>query len=195
MVEKGSTVGHADILGVFELFRTVLCAMMGEGVNVNTPFANFRTSIKGNFTGIEDVFDRSRHQIVPSASTGKKLKEYFRHHVSTTKIDTRDMNPVLNQYTDYASGKINSTITPGKMARIVGARLKIERTDSDQGLFFIGEDGRETKVDIIGENFPTKLMFSNPDSLPPGGYKLAVRTGPGIMGILKETIRVPDNEH
>jgi len=156
MVEKGSTVNHADILGVFELFRNVLCAMMGEGVNVNTPFANFRASIKGNFAGIEDVFDRSRHQIVPSASSGKSLKEYFRNHVTTTKIDTRNMNPVLTQYTDHASGKINNTITPGKMARIVGGRLKIERTDSDQGLFFIAEDGSETKVEIIGEDFLNK---------------------------------------
>jgi hypothetical protein len=57
MLERGSTVTKADILSVFEDFGAALEFMLNEGYNVNTPFANFRSGIKGIFMGNTDVFD------------------------------------------------------------------------------------------------------------------------------------------
>ena len=75
MLERGSTVTKADILSVFEDFGSALEFMLNEGYNVNTPFANFRSGIKGVFMGNTDVFDTSRHQVRPRISTGLRLRE------------------------------------------------------------------------------------------------------------------------
>ena len=47
IVQSGSTVTRADILSVLEDFVQTVESMMLEGVNVNTPSANYGASIKG----------------------------------------------------------------------------------------------------------------------------------------------------
>jgi len=189
MVEKGSTVGYADILGVFALFSTVLETMLSEGANVNTPFANYRTSIKGNFVNPQDIFDHSRHKIVPSVSAGKRLKDFFLNYISTTKITAVNRNPNPIQLTDIASGQINTIVTPGNMVSLVGNRLKMEPENINHGIFFIAEDGIETRVGYVGRNMPTELVFLVPNALQSGAYTLELRTYSN--GKLNAVLNVP----
>jgi hypothetical protein len=188
MIEMGSTVGDADMLGVFVLFSTVLEAMMSEGTNVNTPFANYRTSIKGIFVDHQDSFDHSRHKIVPSVSAGKRLKHYFLNDISTAKIESVNKGPQLLEFTDHASGETNRNATPGNMATIAGHRLKVNPENKSHGIFFIAKDSTETRVKVIGQNSPSRLRFNIPDSLASGNYSLEVRND--SKGALKSAISV-----
>ena len=86
MVHRGTTPNASDILSVFEDFCAALPELLREGANVNTPFANFRSSIKGKFVGYEDKIDRSRHQVVPSLSAGKRLKDNYRNGITTNLV-------------------------------------------------------------------------------------------------------------
>lgn len=49
MSERGSTVTKADIVSVLEDFQGALESLLAEGANINLPFANYSTSIKGVF--------------------------------------------------------------------------------------------------------------------------------------------------
>jgi len=175
MVQRGSTVTSSDILSVLEDFSSALELMMGEGLNVNTPFANFHTGIRGKFHTILDNFDSSRHQIIPSINAGKRLKGYFRNRLSTTKIETVNKSPNLLEFTDHASEEKNRVLTPGNMASIYGHHLKFDASENNQGIYFIDKDAIKTKAKVLGQNSPSLLMFNIPGELLPGKYTLEVR--------------------
>jgi hypothetical protein len=188
MIERGSTVTRADILSVFEDFNAALEFMLNEGYNVNTPFANFRSGMKGVFMSNTDVFDSSRHQIGSRISAGKRLRDYYRKRIETTKLESAPMNPNLLEFIDHTSAKNNSTATPGGMATLTGHRLKYDPEDENQGVFFIAGDGTETKVTVIGQNTASKLSFDVPKDLTIGEYQLVVRNN--LEGALDTELNV-----
>jgi hypothetical protein len=61
------------------------------------------------------------------------------------------------------------------MGRLVGSRLKVDPDDPEQGIFFIAEDGRATRVEVIAKNVYSELIFLVPANLSPGTYRLQVR--------------------
>ena len=83
-----------------------------------------------------------------------------------------DHNPFQLTFNSEAR---NSVLTPGGMGELVGHRLKVDPADDAQGVFFVTEDGAETKVAVLGRNKPANLMFLVPDSLTAGNYTLEVR--------------------
>jgi hypothetical protein len=75
MIEQGSTVVKADILSVLEDYHSAIENMVLEGMNVNTPGANYSVSIKGIFDGQADTYDPSRHQVSPSTNPGRRFRK------------------------------------------------------------------------------------------------------------------------
>ncbi len=176
MVQQGSTVTRADIVSVLEDFYTAIEGLLLNGVNVNTPLANFRLTIRGTFHGVGDSFDPDRHWLRVAITAGRRLRQAIRRKGRPVKDEMPPrFRPYPVTYTDLNSGERNHTLTPGGMGQIEGYRLKFDADDPLQGIFFIAEDGTETRVRVMGENWPGKLLFLIPD-LAPGSYRLEVRT-------------------
>jgi hypothetical protein len=167
MIERGSTVTRADILSVFEDFQSALESLIAEGTNVNLPFANYSSSIKGIFDGASDNFDPSRHQVLPVVNPSRRLRDFYRGGVSVAKQEATLPTPNLLEYLDINSGERNSIVTKGGMGQIMGHRLKFELADSQQGIFLIDAQGEETRIATVGENKPSRLMFMLPATLAP----------------------------
>jgi len=176
MIQQGSTVTRADIVSVLEDYHTAIENLVLEGMNVNTPLANFGVSIKGIFQGVTDTFDPARHQLSAAVTAGARLRKTLRERGQVAKQETAKATPNLLEYVDLNTGERNGPLTPGGMGEIIGHRLKFDPTDLQQGIFFIAEDGTETRVAIVGQNKPGDLMFLVPDSLTSGEYRLEVRT-------------------
>jgi hypothetical protein len=179
MMERGSTVTKADILSVMEDFQSSLEGLLSEGVNVKTPFANFSTSIKGVFNGATDSFDKTRHQIMSNLNPGKRLRAFYRNGIPTQKDEAITKEPKPVDYIDNNSGERNTIITPGGMATLIGNRLNFDPADAAQGVFYIGADGTEVRVEIVGQNKPSQLMFVTPVTLTSGDYSIEIRNKPG----------------
>ncbi len=175
MIERGSTVTKADILSVLEDYYSAIESMALEGVNVNTPLANYGVSIKGIFNGADDSYDPSRHQVAGTVSPGKRYRKTIRERAQTSKREARKPAPNLVVYVDINSGERDSLLTLGGMGQIIGHRLKFDSTDPLQGIFLIGADGVEAKIATVGKNMPSELMFLIPSILPTGEYTLEVR--------------------
>ncbi len=176
MMRRGSTVGKADILSVLEDYHATIEDMVLEGMNVNTPAANFATSIKGIFSGHTDSFDPGRHRLRATLSPGKRLRRAIRERAQAVKQAAVRPTPNPLEYTDLNSGQRNSVLTPGGMGQVVGYRLKFDPADANQGIFFVAEDGGATRVEMVGHNKPGKLVFLVPADLASGDYTLEVRT-------------------
>jgi hypothetical protein len=175
MIERGSTVTKADILSVLEDYYSAIENMVLEGLNVNTPMANYGVSIKGIFNGAEDSYDPSRHQLAGAISPGSRYRKTIRERGQTNKAEARKPTPNLVVYVDVNSGERNSLLTLGGMGQIIGHRLKFDPTDPAQGIFLVGADGVEAKITTVGKNMPGELMFLVPPMLPVGDYTLQVR--------------------
>jgi len=175
IVAQGSTVTRADIVSVLEDYHTAIENLVLEGVNVNTPGANYRVSIKGVFTGLTDGFDPNRHQVRAVVSAGRRFRKAVQSRAQAVKDETLVPRPNPAEFTDINTGERNSVLTPGGMAQVTGHRLKFDPADAAQGVYFVAEGGGETKVDVVGRNKPAHLMFIVPQGLAPGDYTLEVR--------------------
>ncbi len=175
MIQRGSTVVKADILSVLEDYHSVIESLVLEGMNVNTPAANYGASVKGVFDGQADSFDPSRHQPRATVSPGSRLRKAIRERGQAVKQEAVRPTPNPLEYTDVNSGERNSVLTPGGMGRVVGHRLKFDPADAKQGIFFVAEGGGAVRVDVVGCNKPGELMFLVPAVMASGDYTLEVR--------------------
>jgi hypothetical protein len=175
IVDQGSTVTRADIVSVLEDYHTVIESLVLEGVNVNTPSANYGASIKGVFEGQADSFDPGRHRVRAVVSAGRRFRRAVQSRAQVAKRERVVPRPNPVEFTDITTGERNSVLTPGGMAQVVGHRLKFDPADAVQGLFFVAEDGAETKVGMVGSNKPGTLMFIVPQGLAPRDHTLEVR--------------------
>jgi len=175
MLQRGSTITKADAFSVLENYFATVEKLVLDGYNVNTPLANFRTAIKGNFDGADDAYDPERHRIVAVVSPGKRLRKTMYDKATPVKGEAVLTHPNPLDYIDVSNGnQRNNSLTPNGLGRLLGYRLKFDEADPEQGIFFLGEDGRETRVLVIAQNQPKELSFAVPD-LMVGSYRLVVR--------------------
>jgi hypothetical protein len=175
IAEHDSTVSKPDVLCVLEDFFSAVERFLIEGRNVNTPLASFRVSIKGLFNGLNDAFDPTRHRIVPRVSPGPRLRKVVDSRAEALKQEEAGKrSPRPNEYVDVNTGAHDSTLTSGGMGQILGHRLSFDPADPQQGIFFVAADSSASRVQIVGRNRPSELMFTVP-VLAPGSYTLEVR--------------------
>jgi hypothetical protein len=175
IIERGSTVTRADIVSVLEDYYAAIENLVLEGLNVNTPGANYGASIKGVFDGRDDAYDAARHQVEGAVSPGRRFRKCVRERARVSKLEQIRPKPNPTDYYDIVTGQRNSVLTPGAMGRVVGHRLKFDAEDPAQGIFFVAADGSEMQVTLAGRNKPSELIFTVPQGLAPGAYALEVR--------------------
>lgn len=175
MTQQGCALSKAATLGVLEMFVSTIERLVLEGVNVTTPLVNVHASITGTFKGSDDHFDRRRHRIEPRVTPGRRLRRTVRTYARAQKVSGNGRpQPCPLTYHDLESGKRNSVLTPGGLGRVVGARLKFDDGDPQQGIFLVAADRSATRVEQVAENRPRQLLFLVPP-LPAGDYTLQVR--------------------
>jgi hypothetical protein len=201
----GSNVNQADSNAVIQNYFSSVWACLLDGRTVNTPFLNYKATIRGNFVDETDSFDPDRHQIEVSISPGVQCRRAMRQaQAQMQKQETIELLPGLLAFYDVNSGQRNSTVTPGGLGRLTGRRLKFEAEDPNQGIFFVAADEQTGlpladpngayRVEVVGRNTPGELMFIVPGGLPAGSYRLEVRnlTAAGELhtGVLKNRLAV-----
>jgi hypothetical protein len=154
IIMQGSTVTRADIVSVLEDYHTAIEALVLEGVNVNTPGANYSASIRGVFEGPADGFDPARHQVRAAVRPGKRFRKAVQGRAQAVKGEAMLPRPNPVEFTDVNTGERNSMLTPGGMAQVIGHRLKFDPADAAQGIYLVAEGGAEIKVDVVGSNKP-----------------------------------------
>ncbi len=191
ITNMGSTLTEIDIRGVLEGFNKVVQDLLGQGISINLPFANFSSSIRGKFIGSTDSYDKSRHTVRAMVNPGRDLKLFYKNGIQVEKIRAGTLGPELLNYIDKVTGSINSYITPGGLGVVQGYMLKFDPDDKEQGIFFVeNKSGDETKVKTIGLNKPKSVIFTVPEALKKGKYslKIKVRFGDNLKTSLLKNI-------
>jgi hypothetical protein len=174
MIGKGSTVTRAEALSVIEEFEYAVVDEVQKGNLVHTDLFKIAPSITGVFVNSEDGFDASRHAVKLNLNPGKRLNEAIKN-MELKKVEITSPMPVLQQFINLKSNVINENFSPGQVASIKGSLLKFDSADTLQGIFFIADDGTETKVENVIKNKPSELLFFVPEDLNSGSYRVEVR--------------------
>lgn len=174
-VKRHSSLNEVDAsLAVNAVFEQVYEELLA-GNNVITPMCNIRLSISGVFDADHMEFDPERHKINLNFSPGVDFRQ-LTQEVKLKKIAASDVLPEIDSFEDSETASKNEKITAGKGGIVKGSKLKIDKEVADEGLFFIAADDSEHKVTTYMRNMPSELIFTIPDGLTSGKYRLEIRT-------------------
>lgn len=174
MINRGSTVTKADALSVIEEYEAAIAEVLNNGDSVITPLMKVSASIQGVFEDEFDAFDPSRHYVRLNVHPGERISE-IAGNATVERIQASRPEPHPQVFKDVITDTTNESITSGGVGELRGSRLKVDPSDTDQGVFIIASDGAETRADTYIRNKPANLIFMIPDSLTSGDYELEVR--------------------
>ena len=189
---KGTTLTRPDLYAALEALNDVIEEYIAEGYNINMPLYSIGYSISGTFTGANDQFDPERHQLninFSRSNATRKLSESVKHE----KVAAPAASNVISEYYDTAGSAADLLINPGGGFMIMGENVKLLGDDPSVGLYFVADDGTETKCDAIIENKPKKITGVNP-SLAAGVYHLKLVTQYNGSSQPSKTVRTVDYE-
>lgn len=174
ILSKRNLVSRTDIVAVFSAFFEAIEGCIRRGENINLPIFNVGYSITGVFDNEDESFNPEKHQINVNMNNGLQIKRAI-EQIKLTKIDAVLTDPVLYHFNDLASKTTNDQLTKNSLFELTGSRLKVAGEDLDVGLYFVAEDGSETKVSLLAENSNKKLIGQVPE-IAVGTYHVLLKT-------------------
>jgi hypothetical protein len=174
MLQRGTLVTKTDIVAVFNNMEETAAYIVENGDTLNLPLLNTSVSISGVFEGATDVFDPARHKLNVNVSKGKVLRDAERR-IKVSKISAPAPQPQILEVRDSVSGAVDTVLTSGGAVEVQGSSIKLSGERPETGLYFVAEDGAETKAATIVTNKPSHLIALIP-ALAAGTYKLKVVT-------------------
>jgi len=176
ILKRGNTITRTDLLAAINAYEEEIAYITEEGNTVNTPLLNTSLSISGVFVNSEDTFDPRRHSLKVNAQAGVPLKEAA-SKIKLTKVQGSSSSPWITAVRDTLSDSDDTTgaLKAGSVIELTGARLKFDPTDSEQGVFLIGEAG-EIRLAKIIENKPSRVLALLPADTAAGVYSMELRT-------------------
>ena len=164
IVEQGSTVTRTDCIAVLEGAVTAVQSLLLDGARVNFGgLFDLYPKIKGKFSSITDHYDPSRHQVDIGATPGSRVRKYVRENATVGKLETVLPQPLVLEFYDLGSDTTNTTITPGNIGTLKGARLSFDPNNAEEGIFIMDTASTATiQLNITQKNKPSELVFMVP---------------------------------
>lgn len=183
MLRRGTLLTRTDILAVLNNFEETTVEALLEGCTVNLPLFNTSFSISGVFESPLDSFDGNRHKLNINLTKGILLRNAEKE-VKFEKTNVASPQPQIQEIKDSISGTANERLTSGGVVEVRGYNLKIEGDNPACGLWFVNENGTETKATILIENKPSRIIAMIP-LLDEGNYQVKVVTQHSGSSLLK----------
>lgn len=159
------------------LFLDEMAYLLCDGYAVNTGYFKANNVIRGVFGNPQEKFDRKKHKVIFKFKQGHLLKE-MADAIEVDVVGLASEPNYISQVTDVKSGSVNNLLTPNRILRINGVRIKIAGEDPEAGIYFINQQSdHKTKVDVtdVVTNYPSEISVIVPQMIP-GRYKLEIKT-------------------
>lgn len=176
-ISRSTTVSSSDVKAVIDAFIAEIVAGLLNGDRVSLDnFVDFRPRLSQVLDSAATTFDpQSGGQLLIAATVKPELTSQVRQQASFEKLTRVIKRPSLESFQD-ARTRTEGVYSPGGSARIIGNHLQIfDEPAPEEGIFFIAENGTETKVAYVQDNGTKKLTFEIPAGLS-GIQRVQVRT-------------------
>jgi hypothetical protein len=194
MANANTTVSRQDIIVVLDLLENAVKEQLLNGNNVVTNLFTSRVSIKGGFEALNAEYEKGVHKVKVNMSASAELKKYVDHNAITEKVRAGLRMPAVDTIYDFTTDTLNTVVSPGRMAELKGYNLLLNGTDPAEGIYFLREGTKEeVKVDVINRRTSGTVLFTTPEGLPAGNYKVTFKAWFGEElreGKLQKTIAV-----
>ncbi|CAL2085478.1 conserved protein of unknown function [Tenacibaculum sp. 190524A02b] len=191
MLSKRNLVSKTDIVAVLNSYHEEMIECIEDGDTLNLPFFNLSYSISGVFDDEGDGFNPEKHKLHVNINSGKLINE-VKENIPLQKVAAPITNTFISGFKDYTSNTTNTSLSSNGLFEIMGTRLKVDGDDPNVGLYFVKEDGTETKVQILVENRYRKLIGQVP-ILEAGTYRIRIKTqATSSNGVYLKDIREAD---
>ena len=177
-ISRRSDLSSSSMKATMDILKEIAIEQIANGASVRFGLGYFNVQVNGVFIGDNAKWDSSQHSLSVRVNTSSNLREA----VKAATVDVRGMATsglAINSVTDVSSGEVNTKLTPGGGANIIGSKIKIVGTDEGVGLKLTNESTSEATViptTSILQNDPSKISFVVPAGLATGDYKLSITT-------------------
>jgi hypothetical protein len=201
MLEYNSTITDADIRSVTSVLATMIVRYAGLGYVVQTPFGSFAANACGTGKTSNELFEPENplndHDLYLTYHQGyaekdKMLSDARYERISSAFVQTPEITAVTS--IDRNGNESSSrTLGAGGKLRLRGDYLKIDATNTEQGMFLKNKNG-SVRIDDYNRNGPSILDGVIPADTAAGTYQVIVVTKPGTTrydtGIASDTVTI-----
>jgi hypothetical protein len=175
MISEGTGLTKPQAMAYFEKLSQSILYFLEFGFSISTPLFKIRPTMNGKFDSKEDNYDPNRHQFNYRFSPGLRFRD-MTSGFKIEKVEASSQAPAPTSFTDANTDGRNETATPGSLGMLKGKRLRFDKEDLKQGVFFESLDNPENVVRVAqySDMNPSKLHFLVP-ALGAGEYKIVVR--------------------
>ncbi|GMO55709.1 MAG: DNA-binding domain-containing protein [Treponemataceae bacterium] len=163
-------VEHAHVL-INEIVYQLL-----DGFSVQmSGFFSLHTRISGTYHGAHDHIGAENLHV--AFRTLGRLKELLLK-VQVENEGTAGDGAYIDEIIDVHTDSLNSVLTPGNMAHIMGSKIKVEGSDPAVGVWFVSQAAGNARTKVsenLGINKGTEIMALIP-ALSAGAYTLEIVT-------------------
>ncbi len=157
------------------IFLKEMAYQLCDGYSVNTGYFTAGTQIRGLFNGPSESYNSDKHNILFNFQQGEKLKAQI-PNIEVEVMGIAKSGSAILQVIDANSGSINDKLTPGRILKVIGKKLKIAGDSPEIGIFFVNSLTNERLALATNDlvvNKAKELIIIIPD-LKSGSYHLEV---------------------
>lgn len=184
IINYNSTITEADARAMLSVLNDRVKHFVALGYKVELPFAYVFLKANGTVAKLNDAFvpGTKNHRISACCTlkeeAAKEMEDSTAYRISNTGW------VVLPKITEIASmddaGTESETLKfqAHDILRVKGKNLAFDHSDKEQGIFFIGADGTETRASRYHNIGSAITDVYVPEDLVKGTYKVKVATSP-----------------
>jgi hypothetical protein len=187
-MSDGGQVATTEVMANFARLQRALTRALADGNRVETPIGTFSVSLgagerddAGGFyiTGRNArVNFRPARQLIDAVRAGITFDE-------ETEVTVR--RPILDRLENSVSGVMLKTIYPTELVYLIGKNLEFDHENEQEGVFFVGAKGKETRATSYGRGNAGQLSVVVP-TLASGAWTVQVRATRDEMGLQAGTL-------
>ena len=164
------------IMNILAMRDKVVTQLLEEGLSVMDGVVQITPRVSGVWETEGAEYDEKIHKrtvdIVPTADLRDVLDA-----ISVKMLGAKEATARITSITDTATGLKDGTLTIGDDIIIEGDKLKVDEKDSNQGVYFVREDGSAIKTTRrLSINKPSQIIARVPKNFPAGPVTVVVRT-------------------
>ena len=181
MAKGRTTLTKPDIAGCIQLFLEEIEKLVADGKFVKTPLGSFYLCASGKMETPDQAFTPGEGENDHSIRLHFRADRAIEADIQTmAKIERRqrfDRNAPLVFGSKSVKTDADMKASVGDFIRVVGQRLKFDKANETEGLFFV--NGAEHRSTQYAEVMPGLIIAEVPPGIAAGTYNLVVRSRQG----------------